>query len=70
MRVRCEASYSSTVEESCFTRLRRTEGSAKPKAGLPDRTGGKEVGAFWNLAESWGGRKSGAATAATDLGED
>lgn len=60
----------STVEESCFTRLRRTEGSAKPKAGLRDGTGGKEVGAFLGTSQRVGvEEKSGAAAAATDLGK-
>lgn len=58
------------MEESCFTRLRRTGGSAKPKAGLRDGTGGKEVGAFLGTSQRVGvEEKSGAAAAATDLGK-
>lgn len=59
------------MEESCFTRLRRTGGSAKQKAGLRDGTGGKEVGAFLGTSQRVGvEEKSGAAAAAaTDLGK-
>lgn len=59
------------MEESCFTRLRRTGGSSKPKAGLRDGTGGKEVGAFLGTSQRVGvEEKSGAAAAAaTDLGK-
>ena len=54
------------MEESCFTRLRRTGGSAKQKAGLRDGTGGKEVGAFTGTSQRVGvEEKSGAAAAAT-----
>ena len=58
------------MEESCFTRLRRTGGSAKPKAGLRNGTGGKEVGAFLGTSQRVGvEEESGAAAAATDLGK-
>ena len=58
------------MEESCFTRLRRTGGSAKPRAGLRNGTGGKEVGAFLGTSQRVGvEEESCAAAAATDLGK-